>query len=481
MKKNINLFGKTIAIYGLNKTGISIANALKQRGAYVVAWDDDKNAQSNAVKNNIFLNNLYNEDFKKIDFLVWSPGIAHTLPTPHIIATNAKNAGVEIVSDIEFFLSLFPKNRYIGITGTNGKSTVTGLIHHILKTNKIETAVGANYGIPVFDLPILSEKGAYVFELSSYQIELTPSLNVDCALLTNISPDHLDRHKNMDGYAEVKSRIFNRTDSKSHFNIISVDDKYSAKIYESVCKNCSDDLTIPVSIKNVVKGIYVDADGILRDNFFEKNKKIFDLKKLSNLLGKHNWQNIAECYAFAKCYKISAEKFIASLQSFESLSHRMEKISVPECFENIAIVNDSKGTNADSTKYALDAYREIYWIAGGRAKTDGIDPLVKMLKPSKIIRAYMIGEATRAYHKIAKNKIDSYRCWTMKRAVSKALKHILSDVKKGRVSHPTLLLSPSATSWDQYKSFEHRGEDFKKIVNEIIAKHEEKYRKKYDK
>ncbi|MDR2934166.1 MAG: UDP-N-acetylmuramoyl-L-alanine--D-glutamate ligase [Rickettsiales bacterium] len=481
MKKNINLFGKTIAVYGLNKTGVAIATSLKQRGAYIIAWDDNKNAQENASSKGIFLKNLYDEDFKNVDYLVWSPGISHTIPTPHPIATNAKIAGVEIISDIEVFMNMFPKNKYIGITGTNGKSTVTGLIHHILKTNKIETAVGANYGIPVFALPELSEKGVYVFELSSYMIELTPSLNIDCAVLTNMSPDHLDRHKNMDGYAKIKSQIFNRTDNKSHFNIIGIDDKHSAKIYEEVIKNRNTDTTIPVSIKNSIKGIYVDDDGILKDNFFEKNKKVFDLKKLTNLLGKHNWQNIAECYAVACCYKIPTEKFIIALQSFENLDHRMEKLPMPKYFENITVVNDSKGTNADSTKYALDAYKEIYWIAGGRQKTDGIEPLVKMLKPSKIIRAYMIGEATRPYHKIAKNKIDSYRCWTMKRAVNKAFKHITHDMKKGIVSHPTLLLSPSATSWDQYKSFEHRGDEFKKIVADVVAKYTKKYEKKYAK
>ena len=477
MKKKENLFGKTVAIYGLSKTGLAAANALKKRGVYVIAWDDNEESQILATQNDITLKNLHDYNFSNIDYLIWSPGIPHTLPKPNPIAMKAKQAGVEIISDIEVFINLFPDYKYIGITGTNGKSTVTGLIHHILNCSGKHSAVGANYGIPVFELPILPDDGIYVFELSSYQIELTPSLNMSCSVLTNISPDHLDRHKDMNGYANVKSRIFNRTDIKQHYNVICIDDEYSKKIFKKVSGNVKN-ITIPVSTKRKIEGIYVTSDGILKDNFFEKDINVLDLKTVTNLLGKHNWQNIANCYAVSRCYKIAIGKFIKAVSSFINLQHRMETVQIPEYFGNILVVNDSKGTNADATQYALEAYNEIYWIAGGRPKTDGIDPLMSLINDTKIIRGYMIGEATSAFHKLVKNKINSYRCWNMKCAVNKAFKHILKDLKKGVVTHPTLLLSPSATSWDQYKSFEDRGDDFKKLILQIADKYSNKYIKK---
>ena len=475
MKKNENLFGKTIAVYGLNKTGLAVAKSLKQNGVYVIVWDDSKVAQDNASNQGLILKNLYDYDFSSVDYLIWSPGIPHTLPKPHPIAIKAKQAGVELISDIEVFINLYPNYQYIGVTGTNGKSTVTGLIRHILVNSGIDSVCGANYGIPVFALPILPKGGIYIFELSSYQIELTPSLNMSCSVLTNLSPDHLDRHGNMTGYAAVKSRIFDRTDNKKHYNVICIDDKFSKQIFNNVDEK---NITIPVSTKSKIKGIYVTSDGILTDNFFENNKIILDLKTITNLPGKHNWQNIANCYAVSKCYKIKLNKFIDALKSFVNLDHRMERVIIPKCFDNILVINDSKGTNADATQYAIGAYNEIYWIAGGKPKTDGIDPLLHLINDKKIIRGYMIGESTKAFHKLLKNKIDSWRCYNMKKAVYKAFKHILRDLKKGKVTHPTLLLSPSATSWDQYSGFEARGDDFKKLIKEVSEKYANKYIKK---
>ena len=472
---NVNkLLGKTIAIYGLSKTGISAAKALGQRGIHIILWDENKDKIENAASLGFVVKNLHEADFSKIDYLIWSPGIPHTLPTPNPIALKAKEHNVPIVCDIEFFTSIFTNGKYIGITGTNGKSTTTGLIHHIFKTAGKETAIGGNYGIPVFDLPELSNKGFYILELSSYQIELSPSLNMDCAILTNISEDHIDRHKDMNGYISVKKRIFNRVDDKAHFNIITVDDKYSQKVFEEISDIKLKDTTVPVSSSKRIKGVYVDSDGVLKDNFWEKDKKIFDLSKLENLQGKHNWQNIAISYAVSKCYDIDTEQFKTALQTFTNLPHRMEKIPTEGMFENIQIINDSKGTNADATQYPLQAYSEIYWIAGGRPKSDGIDPLIKFIKPSKIFRAYMIGEATRPFHKIVKERTKSYRCWTLKKAVKKAFKHMLKDMKKGYAKNPTLLLSPSATSWDQFKSFEDRGDQFKQIVKEVMNKYDKK-------
>lgn len=476
MKKNENLLGKTIAIYGLSKTGFSIAKYLRQNGVYVIAWDDDKNTRDSASLQGIILKNLYEYDFGMLDYLIWSPGIPHTLPKPHPIALKAKDAGVEMISDVEVFINLYPDYQYIGVTGTNGKSTVTGLITHILTVSGINSVCGANYGIPMFDLPKLPKNGVYVLELSSYQIELTSSLNMSCSVLTNLSPDHLDRHGGMNGYADIKSRIFERTDNKQHYNVICIDDEYSKNIFNKIKNN--QDVTVPVSTRSKLKGIYVTSNGFLIDNFFVDNEKILDLKTITNLRGKHNWQNVANCYAVSQCYGITHDKFIEALKSFINLEHRMETVQIPDCFKNILVVNDSKGTNADATQYALEAYDEIYWIAGGRQKTDGIDPLLHLINDKKIIHGYMIGEATKAFHRLVKDKIDSWRCYNMKRAVYKAFKHILKDLKKGRVVHPTLLLSPSATSWDQYSSFEHRGRDFKNLIKEVTEKYVRKYCKK---
>ena len=205
-----HLLNKTVAILGLGKSGMSVARELKKRGVYVIAWDDNKILQEKAIEQQIYVKDLRTINFTDVEFLIISPGIPHTYPKPHEIVGMTKEKNVKIISDIELFINTYTKANYIGITGTNGKSTTTALIYHILKENNIPCEIGGNFGIPVFDLKELDNNGYYVFEMSSYQLEITPSLNFDISILLNITPDHLSRHNGMDGYINAKKRIFNR-------------------------------------------------------------------------------------------------------------------------------------------------------------------------------------------------------------------------------------------------------------------------------
>ncbi|MCR5506484.1 MAG: UDP-N-acetylmuramoyl-L-alanine--D-glutamate ligase [bacterium] len=466
------LLNKTVAILGFGKTGMAVARELKLRGVHVIGWDDKESLRREASKLKVVVQDLKTADFSKIDLLIISPGIPHTYPAPHPVAKLAKEHGVRIVSDIELFVSSYKDANYIGITGTNGKSTTTALIYHILKENGIPCAIGGNFGIPVFDLPILGSDGYYVFEMSSYQIELSPSIDFDISILLNITPDHLSRHNGMDGYVAVKKQIFTRSSGKAGVNIVAVDDSYTKKIFTELNKEQPKSKNIPVSIsKKIDNGYYVSSNGILIDNTKGEKKEILDLKELSNLRGKHNWQNIVAVFAAVKKTGLSTSKIIASIKSFKTLEHRVENVGT---FAGVQFIDDSKATNAESVKYAIDSLTDIYWIIGGRQKEGGIDILKPQLSDGRIKRVFVIGECEKQFYNDTKNVLPSYKCHKLQKAVYKAFKLAIKDLKKGRSQKPVILLSPATASFDQYKSFEERGDHFKSLFKEI----KEKYAKK---
>ncbi|MDR2099071.1 MAG: UDP-N-acetylmuramoyl-L-alanine--D-glutamate ligase [Rickettsiales bacterium] len=468
------LLNKTVAVFGLGRTGMAVVRELKQRGVHIIAWDAKEELRREAMALGAAAQDLMTLDFSSVELLVISPGIAHTHPAPHPVAEAAKKAGVKIVSDIELFVSTYREAKYIGITGTNGKSTTTALIHHILKSNGVPAEIGGNFGIPVFDLPRMAGDGYYVLELSSYQLELTPSLDLDIAVLLNITPDHLSRHNGMEGYIAAKKLVFRRARKKNATNVVAVDDENTRKIFRELSKDS------PAGVKNISVsyerkaegGYYANAKGILFDNTGAEAREILDLRQLDGLKGKHNRQNVAAAFAACRSAGIAQTKIAAALKSFRTLDHRMQTIGK---FAGVTFINDSKATNAESVKHALDSMDDIYWILGGRPKEGGIDILRPQLARGNIKRAFAIGECEKQFYAATKKDIPSYRCGRLDKAVMKAFKYALKDMKKGKAAAPAILLSPATASFDQYKSFEERGEHFARIFEDIKKKYRDKF------
>jgi UDP-N-acetylmuramoylalanine--D-glutamate ligase len=384
------------------------------------------------------------------------------------MAAKARAANVPIIGDVELFVSTYPDAKYIGVTGTNGKSTATALIWHILRRAGLKAEIGGNFGVPVFDMPPLGADGFYVVELSSYQLELAPSLDLDFAGLLNITPDHLARHNGMDGYVAAKKLIFRHDGKKSAVNVVAIDDPYTKKIFKELgaaeprrAKN------IPVSFNRKTDGYYVSR-GTLVDNTRGDPAEVMDLKSLPNLTGRHNWQNVALSYAICRAAGVSKAQIVEGIKSFEGLPHRIQRIG-DVC--GVSFINDSKATNAESVKYAIESMDDIYWIVGGRQKEGGIEILKPMFQNGNIRRVYAIGECEKQFYRDTKDALASYRCGRLEKAVAKAFKHALKDLRKGRAKSPVILLSPAAASWDQYESYEKRGEHFIRLYGELKKKY----------
>lgn len=445
-------FQNTLAIVGLGKSGLSAARALTAGGAKVLAWDDKPEAREQAAKAGYTVAEPNRENWRLVRKVVWSPGIPHTHPSPHPAADLARSMGIPLVCDVDLLCESRVDPFYVAITGTNGKSTTTTLIHHILASAGHKTAAGGNLGIPALDLPALDFTGSYVLELSSYQLELVPSLQAAVSVWLNISADHLGRHGGLDGYVAAKTRIF-RNQRQPSTAIIGVDDLESAQVYDRLIRS---DLgtVIPVRIGRAVpKGVYV-IDGRLIDATDGRAREICDLKGMKALPGSHNWQNAACAYAAARARNVPVDAIVAALNSFPGLAHRQQLIEV---IEGVAFINDSKATNADAAARALACYDNILWIAGGQAKEGGIASLEPLFP--RIKHAFLIGEAMEAFAETLRGKVPFTLSRTLQNAVEKADE--IAD------HGDTVLLSPACASWDQFRSFEHRGEDFAAIVRDL--------------
>ncbi|SCA57412.1 UDP-N-acetylmuramoylalanine--D-glutamate ligase [Candidatus Terasakiella magnetica] len=437
--------GKTVAVLGLGKSGLSAMRALKEAGATVLAWDDTSERDD--------LIDLTKADWNTIDLLVMSPGIPHTFPTPHPVAELARAHNVAIVCDVELLIQAQPQAKYIAITGTNGKSTTTALIAHILDVAGLDVEVGGNLGIPALDLEALDEDGVYVLELSSYQLERTPSLCADVAVWLNISADHLDRHGGLEGYIAAKKNIF-ANQSSEQFAIIGIDDEHSAAVFNEAeltkAKRIAISATGPVD-----DGIFSDEDVLIDEAFCEDGEQVMDLSSVRTLQGRHNQQNAATAYAACVGVGAAPEWIVRGIASFPGLEHRQEIVTT---VNGVLFINDSKATNADATSKALGAYEDIYWIAGGQAKEGGIEQLLSELGGIK--KAYLIGEAEKDFAKTLEGQLKYQTCQTL----DVATKAAFADAKE---NGGVILLSPACASWDQFKSFEARGDAFKEIVAQI--------------
>jgi len=451
------LKGQRIAVMGLARSGLAAAQALAEGGADVLAWDDGEGGRDAARQAGLPLTDLQQADWSGISALILSPGIPHTHPAPHPVAARAKAAGVPIIGDVELLRRAQRDAAYIGITGTNGKSTTTALTGHILSAAGTPVQVGGNLGIPVLTFEALGRGGVYVLEMSSYQLELTPSLGYDAAVLLNITPDHLDRHGGMDGYIAAKRLVF-RPGAANPVAIIGVDEPNTRAMHESLKAEGGRRLW-PISAEIFAPGGVSAPDGILIDDTEGGTARVLDLRECPALPGRHNWQNACAAYAACRAVGLAPEAIAAAMRSFPGLKHRQQAIAT---LDGVSFVNDSKATNGDAAAKALGCYRSIYWILGGRPKEGGLDGLEPFMP--NVARAFLIGEATEDFAAwLTANGVAYERCGTLDRAVPAAFAAARTE---GR-PEPVVLLSPACASFDQYPNFEVRGDAFAAAVRAL--------------
>ncbi|MGH6975690.1 MAG: UDP-N-acetylmuramoyl-L-alanine--D-glutamate ligase [Stellaceae bacterium] len=446
---------QTIAVLGLARSGLAAAEALKRGGARVVAWDDAASRRDEAKRTGFELVDLA-AGLAGAKTLVLSPGIPHTFPQPHPAAARAKAAGVPIIGDIELLALAQKAAHFAGITGTNGKSTTTALTAHILAETGRKVAVGGNLGVPALLLEPLGADGTYVLELSSYQLELTRSLVLDVAVLLNITPDHLDRHGGMDGYVAAKRRLFNGQSTR-HTAVVGVDDDICRGIFATL-KASGKQRIVPISAQGrVAGGVYV-VDGTLVDDLEGAARPILAMAEAPRLPGGHNGQNAAAAYAAARALGCEPDAVARAITTFPGLAHRQEWIAT---IDGIRYVNDSKATNADAAEKALTCYDDVYWIVGGKPKEDGIDALAPLFP--RIRRAFLIGEAAARFARTLDGKVAYDVSGTLDVALAEARHTALNDRRRGAV----VLLSPACASFDQFRDFEDRGDQFRHMVEAL--------------
>jgi UDP-N-acetylmuramoylalanine--D-glutamate ligase len=451
--------GRKVAVLGLARSGRAAAAALAAGGAEVLAWDDSEKTRA-AVAGAVPLRELTAIDWRGVAALILSPGIPHSFPQPHPAVEAARKAGVTILGDIELLGRAQPAARFIAITGTNGKSTTTALIGHILGQAGKTVEIGGNLGPPALGLKPLGEAGTYVLELSSFQLELVTSLAFDIAVLLNITPDHLDRHGDMGSYIAAKKRIFERQ-GEGAAAVVGIDDAICHDIAESLRRDRAARV-VPISVReNVPGGVYVEA-GWLVDALDGSPRRVFDLSGAPRLPGTHNAQNAAAAYAVARRAGLSTEAAIAGIGTFPGLAHRQELV---DTIDGVRYINDSKATNADATEKALACYPAIYWIAGGLPKAGGITSLAPHF--TRLRHAFLIGNATGEFAATLDGKVPYTRCGDLATALKAASERARSE----HVPDAVVLLSPACASYDQFPNFEVRGDTFRRLVGELPGAH----------
>jgi UDP-N-acetylmuramoylalanine--D-glutamate ligase len=448
--------GQQVAIFGLGSSGLLAARALKEGGADVVAFDDDAGKIAEAKAAGIKTQDLHNLDWAKTRALVLAPGVPLTHPQPHWTVGLARKANVDVIGDIELFCR--ERARFgatcplVAITGTNGKSTTTALATHLLQSAGVDVQMGGNIGVPVLALAPFKAGRAYVLEVSSYQIDLAPSLKATVGILLNVTEDHLDRHGTMERYAAIKERLAADVE-KGGTAVIDIDDAYTRAAADRIQR----------SGKNVVR---VSVESSLRDGYFAQGSRIMravggkaeavvDLAGIGSLRGTHNAQNAACAVAACVALGVDLPAIQKGLVSFPGLAHRMQQIGRKG---NVLFVNDSKATNADSAAKALASFKDIYWIAGGKPKTGGIVGLAEFFP--RIRKAYLIGEAAKQFAQTLEGQV----AYEINGVLSAAVEAAARDAVAAGLNEPVVLLSPACASFDQYPNFEVRGKAFTDVV-----------------
>lgn len=464
----MNKLVKKYIVYGLGISGISTAKFLQKSDFKVVATDDN---EKNLLDNSIKYPNLQFKKFDELEFdsdsvISFSPGIPLYYPNRHKMLDISTKTQAELVCDVEIFYNFnCANNNFIGITGTNGKSTTTSLIGFIFEKLNIPSQIGGNIGIPCFDMPQNVKDFSYILEVSSFQLDLIKKTKFSIACLTNITPDHIDRHGSLENYIAAKKRIFNNQNNQD-FAIIGIDNEISSQIYNEFLSQNFKAQLIAISTRSFDKnrqGVYIVNNFVYINLFNQK----FSCPINPLLKGDHNYQNIAFAIAVTCCSLIkknnfnqaNIEKIIKITEEFKGLKHRLQLV---KNIQGINFINDSKATNAESTLNALKAFKNIFWIVGGKAKDGGLAILKDHF--SAINKAYLIGESSEIFADfLHQNNVNYVKCQNLNNAFNLAF----NDAKNDNSLEKNLILSPACASFDQWKNFEERGDFFCKLVNEL--------------
>ncbi|MFY0618666.1 UDP-N-acetylmuramoyl-L-alanine--D-glutamate ligase [Shimia sp.] len=455
-----------VAVLGLGRSGLAAARALRAGAAEVLCWDDNSNARENAEAEGFLCADLLKQGaFEGVASLIVSPGIPHLYPAPNPVVAAALDAGVPVDNDIGLFFRSFATRQWdsfettpkvVAVTGSNGKSTTSALIHHVLTEAGRRTQLAGNIGRGVLDLDPAEDGDVIVLELSSYQTDLARSLTPDIAVFTNLSPDHLDRHAGMGGYFSAKRRLF--AEGGPDRAVVGVDENEGKYLAGQLAEGVADDRVMRISTERKLAGpgwnIFA-RKGFLSEYRKGRQAGSIDLRAIKGLPGAHNHQNACAAYAVCRALGLAPRVIEAAFASFAGLPHRSQIIAETA---GVTYVNDSKATNVDAAKKALSAFKNIRWICGGLEKEGGLGDLSD--SASGVLKAYVIGREAANFAMQLKG-IETEVCTTMQEAVQRAV----SDAQSGE----TVLLAPAAASFDQYDSFEKRGADFEACVKASIG------------
>ncbi len=456
--------GQKVAVLGLGRSGLATARALLAGGAEPLLWDDSPESRTKAEAEGFTCTDLTRQSaFEGVAALITSPGIPHLYPTPNKVIARALEAGVPVDNDIGLFFRSFATPewdnfetapRVVCITGSNGKSTTTALIHHVLQVAGRPTQMAGNIGRGVLDIDPAQDGEVVVLELSSYQTDLARALTPDVAVFTNLSPDHLDRHNGMGGYFAAKRRLF--AEGGPDRCVIGVDEVEGQYLANQTAMGPGDDRVIRISSGQKLDGFgwsVFARKGFLAEWRKGKQMASIDLRPVSGLPGAHNHQNACAAYAACRALGVAPKMIEQAFHSFAGLPHRSQLVGTRG---GVRFINDSKATNVDSAAKALQAFPRIRWIAGGMGKEGGIAALVPHL--GAVVKAYLIGHSARDFA-LQLGETPYEICETMERAVAKAA----AEAEDGDV----VLLAPAAASFDQYPNFEKRGDDFTALVQAL--------------
>src|ERR1700759_2743488 len=451
--------GKPVGVSGLGGSGRASCHALKAGGAEVIAGDDSADNVAKAAQAGFITADLRTVSWTNFAALILTPGAPLAHPAPHWSVLAARQAGIEVIGDIELFCRErrrhVPDAPFVAITGTNGKSTTTALIAHLMQVAGYDTQMGGNIGTAILSLQPPRAGRVHVIEMSSYQIDLAPSLDPSVGILLNISEDHIDRHGTLEHYAAVKERLVTGVQPQGAA-IVGVDDGWCRAIADRIEQ--SGQRVIRVSVKNpLADGIYVERETILRASGGARSE-VAKIGGIGSLRGLHNAQNAACAAACAVTLGVSQDVLQKALRSFPGLAHRMEQVGR---LGPVLFVNDSKGTNADAAAHALSSFGDIFWIAGGKPKLGGITSLTEYFP--RIRKVYLIGEAAPELPSTPGDQAPHEISQTLDVAVTNAAR----DAEASGIADPVVLLSPACASFDQYRHFEIRGTKFRDLVTAL--------------
>ena len=453
--------GARVAVLGLGRSGLATARALAEGGATPLCWDDNEAAREKAASEGFDICELGKQGaFEGVSALIVSPGIPSLYPKPNPIVRAALAAGVPVDNDIGLFFRSFATQdwdnldvtpKVVAVTGSNGKSTTSALIHHVLESANRPSQLAGNIGRGVLDLDPAIDGEVVVLELSSYQTELARALTPDIAVFTNLSPDHLDRHAGMGGYFAAKRRLF--AEGGPDRAVIGIDEDEGLFLANQLSEGISDDRVIRMSVTQKLTGpgwqVFAKK-GFLSEYRKGRQAGSIDLRQIKGLPGAHNHQNACAAYAVCRSLGLAPRVIEQAFHSFAGLPHRSQIVAEEN---GVTFVNDSKATNVDAAAKALSAFKKIRWICGGLEKDGGLDALSSAC--DEVIKAYVIGREAAGFA-LQLHGVEADICTDMETAVARAM----ADAGEGE----TVLLAPAAASFDQYDSFEKRGDHFAELV-----------------